>query len=245
MCCGACRFPALPQLRASLPPARRCSKGDLSGRASRRSAIVRRCATCGPGHLVRPARQGARRRASTDRRPRVAERLAHPTGRRPRLFVKIVVVGAGGVGAAAPPSRSGATSSTGSSSPTSTSTARTPLSQPLGDGPVRAARIDASDVAALVALIARRGADAVLNAVDPRFNPPIFVAAFEARCTYLDMATTLSEPHPGRPYERAGREARRPPVRRARGVAAGRPARARRDRRRAGALRRLRALRGR
>ena len=40
-------------------------------------------------------------------------------------------------------------------------------------------------------------ADAIVNACDPRFNPPIFDAAFEAGCTYLDMAMTLSEPHPG------------------------------------------------
>ena len=40
----------------------------------------------------------------------------------------------------------------------------------------------------------------MLNATDPRFNPQIFSAAFAARCTYLDMAATLSEPHPERPY---------------------------------------------
>jgi hypothetical protein len=36
--------------------------------------------------------------------------------------------------------------------------------------------------------------DAILNAADPRFNAPIFGAAFEAGCTYLDMAMTLSKP---------------------------------------------------
>ena len=44
----------------------------------------------------------------------------------------------------------------------------------------------------------------MLNATDPRFNPQIFAAAFEARCTYLDMAATLSEPHPERPYSEPG-----------------------------------------
>src|SRR5437867_307213 len=34
-------------------------------------------------------------------------------------------------------------------------------------------------------------ADVVLNATDPRFNPQLFGAAFEARWTYLDMAMTL------------------------------------------------------
>ena len=66
------------------------------------------------------------------------------------------------------------------------------------------AQVDASDTGALVALARETKADAILNAVDPRFNPPIFAAALEARCTYLDMAMTLSEPHPERPYELPG-----------------------------------------
>jgi saccharopine dehydrogenase (NAD+, L-lysine-forming) len=67
-----------------------------------------------------------------------------------------------------------------------------------------AAQVDASDTAALVDLARETDADAILNATDPRFNPQIFAAAFEARCTYLDMAMTLSEPHPERPYEEPG-----------------------------------------
>ena len=67
-----------------------------------------------------------------------------------------------------------------------------------------AARIDASDPAEVVAAARDARADVIVNAADPRFNPQIFGAAFEARCTYLDMAMTLSEPHPDQPYERAG-----------------------------------------
>ena len=62
--------------------------------------------------------------------------------------------------------------------------------------------MDASDSAGVAALA--RGADAVLNATDPRFNPGIFAGAFEAGCTYLDMAMTLSEPHPQEPYSKTG-----------------------------------------
>ncbi len=65
-------------------------------------------------------------------------------------------------------------------------------------------RVDASDQADLVSLIGRVKPDAVLNACDPRFNEPIFGAAFEAKVTYLDMAMTLSHPHPKRPYELPG-----------------------------------------
>jgi saccharopine dehydrogenase (NAD+, L-lysine-forming) len=67
-----------------------------------------------------------------------------------------------------------------------------------------AERVDASDRAALVALIERARPDAVLNACDPRFNEPIFDAAFDTRTTYLDMAMTLSHPHRERPYELPG-----------------------------------------
>jgi saccharopine dehydrogenase-like NADP-dependent oxidoreductase len=64
--------------------------------------------------------------------------------------------------------------------------------------------LDASNQAELVDLMRRVKPDAVLNATDPRFNEPIFNAAFEARVTYLDMAMTLSHPNPERPYELPG-----------------------------------------
>jgi saccharopine dehydrogenase (NAD+, L-lysine forming) len=66
------------------------------------------------------------------------------------------------------------------------------------------ATVDASDEAALVELVRSTRADALLNACDPRFNEPIFAAAEHARCTYLDMAMTLSHPHPERPYAEPG-----------------------------------------
>jgi saccharopine dehydrogenase-like NADP-dependent oxidoreductase len=67
-----------------------------------------------------------------------------------------------------------------------------------------AERVDASDRSDVAALIGRVGPDAVLNATDPRFNEQIFEAAFESRVTYLDMAMTLSHPHPKSPYELPG-----------------------------------------
>ncbi len=68
-----------------------------------------------------------------------------------------------------------------------------------------AERVDASRREELVALIARVKPDAVLNACDPRFNEPIFAACLEARTTYLDMAMTLSRPHPQKPHQLPGR----------------------------------------
>jgi saccharopine dehydrogenase (NAD+, L-lysine forming) len=67
-----------------------------------------------------------------------------------------------------------------------------------------AARVDASSRDSIIELVRAERPDAIVNATDPRFNPPIFDAALEARCTYLDMAMTLSEPHPEKPYELPG-----------------------------------------
>ena len=67
-----------------------------------------------------------------------------------------------------------------------------------------AERVDASSRPELVELIVRTKPDAVLNACDPRFNEPIFDACFETRTTYLDMAMTLSRPDPKRPHEVPG-----------------------------------------
>jgi saccharopine dehydrogenase-like NADP-dependent oxidoreductase len=67
-----------------------------------------------------------------------------------------------------------------------------------------AAGVDASDARAVADLLRETRTDALLNACDPRFNPPLFAAASAARCTYLDMAASLSTPHPERPYELPG-----------------------------------------
>jgi saccharopine dehydrogenase (NAD+, L-lysine-forming) len=72
------------------------------------------------------------------------------------------------------------------------------------DQRVSGARIDASDRDAIAALIREHQVTHVLNAVDPRFVMPIFDACLAAGADYLDMAMSLSKPHPDRPYELAG-----------------------------------------
>jgi saccharopine dehydrogenase (NAD+, L-lysine-forming) len=67
-----------------------------------------------------------------------------------------------------------------------------------------AARVDAADPAAVSGLLRAHQCDALLNATDPRFVMPLFHAAFEARADYLDMAMSLSRPHPEAPYELTG-----------------------------------------
>ena len=78
------------------------------------------------------------------------------------------------------------------------------LARQLEDGRFSAHEIDASSKEAVLALVGETRADAVLNAVDPVFNVAIFDACSDAGVTYLDMAMTLSEPHPTRPYEEVG-----------------------------------------
>ncbi|MGW1545078.1 saccharopine dehydrogenase family protein [Streptomyces sp. NPDC002309] len=68
----------------------------------------------------------------------------------------------------------------------------------------RAERVDARDEQEVTALLRRHGCDVLLNATDPRFVMPLFRAAHAAGVTYLDMAMSLSRPHPEHPYERCG-----------------------------------------
>ena len=68
----------------------------------------------------------------------------------------------------------------------------------------RGTAIDASDPGAVAACARAHGSTHVLNAADPRFVMPIFDGTFDAQATYLDMAMSLSRPHPDRPYEEPG-----------------------------------------
>ncbi|GHB05239.1 saccharopine dehydrogenase family protein [Streptomyces chryseus] len=67
-----------------------------------------------------------------------------------------------------------------------------------------AARVDASDQAAVTDLLRQERCDVLLNATDPRFVMPLFEAALAAGAHYLDMAMSLSSRHPERPYEECG-----------------------------------------
>jgi saccharopine dehydrogenase (NAD+, L-lysine forming) len=66
------------------------------------------------------------------------------------------------------------------------------------------AQIDASDEASVAAVVREHQITHVMNAVDPRFVMPIFNGAKAAGADYLDMAMSLSRPHPDNPYEVTG-----------------------------------------
>jgi len=69
---------------------------------------------------------------------------------------------------------------------------------------VGAVSLDAGDRRAVADCARSVRADVVVNACDPRFVMPLFDAARQAGCTYLDMAMSLSSPHPDRPHELCG-----------------------------------------
>ncbi len=118
--------------------------------------------------------------------------------------MKLVILGAGGVGAAA-----------------ARIAARRPVfdsvvladydldravaaAHATGDARFSGVQVDASDEAAVQRLLRDSGADAVLGATDPRFTMPIFRAALACNVHYLDMAMSLSRPHPERPHSETG-----------------------------------------
>jgi saccharopine dehydrogenase (NAD+, L-lysine-forming) len=67
-----------------------------------------------------------------------------------------------------------------------------------------AAQVDASSASSVEALVREHAVTHVMNAVDPRFVMPIFEGAFAGGADYLDMAMSLSRPHPDAPYEKTG-----------------------------------------
>jgi saccharopine dehydrogenase-like NADP-dependent oxidoreductase len=82
----------------------------------------------------------------------------------------------------------------------------------LGGGPADApatarfpvAFVDAGKPELVTKLAREHGVDIVVNGADPRFVPTIFDGAFAAGVDYLDMAVSLSEPHPTSPHTTPG-----------------------------------------
>ncbi|SDK03219.1 saccharopine dehydrogenase family protein [Natronincola ferrireducens] len=64
-------------------------------------------------------------------------------------------------------------------------------------------QVDASNKEEIVTLAKKHKCDLIMNGCDPSFNESIFDAAYEAGCNYMDMAMTLSKPHPEEPYSKS------------------------------------------
>jgi saccharopine dehydrogenase (NAD+, L-lysine forming) len=67
-----------------------------------------------------------------------------------------------------------------------------------------AVTVDASSASQIAEVCREHRITHVLNAVDPRFVLPVFEGAFAAGADYLDMAMSLSRPHPTEPYRECG-----------------------------------------
>lgn len=65
-------------------------------------------------------------------------------------------------------------------------------------------QVDASDQKMIEETARKHGVDLIMNAVDPLFNQQIFDAAYAVGVNYMDMAMTLSEPHPTDPFHQTG-----------------------------------------
>jgi saccharopine dehydrogenase-like NADP-dependent oxidoreductase len=64
--------------------------------------------------------------------------------------------------------------------------------------------IDASQQENIEVLAKKYHVDLIMNAVDPIFNKQLFDAAYNVGVNYMDMALTLSEPHPDDPFHVVG-----------------------------------------
>src|SRR6195952_2051494 len=67
-----------------------------------------------------------------------------------------------------------------------------------------AAKIDASDPDNVAEIAREHRVTHVMNAVEPKFVPSIFAGALAAGANYVDMAMSLSEPHPTAPHSETG-----------------------------------------
>ena len=76
--------------------------------------------------------------------------------------------------------------------------------QRVKDSRFSAAEVNAAELEDIRRLIRMAEPDIVINAVDPRFVMPIFLACEIEKVNYIDMAMSLSRPHPHYPYQETG-----------------------------------------
>ncbi|MCU7726100.1 saccharopine dehydrogenase NADP-binding domain-containing protein [Actinoplanes sp. KI2] len=126
--------------------------------------------------------------------------------------MRVLVVGAGGVGSAAAAiaarrpffSRFVVADFDPARAERAVADALSPAEPAAADPRFVAARVDASNSSDIAELCRAHEITHVLNAVDPRFVLPVFEGALAAGADYLDMAMSLSHPHPTDPYRRTG-----------------------------------------
>lgn len=76
------------------------------------------------------------------------------------------------------------------------------VSKRIGDGRFPAEKVNARNKEEVAALVKKHKVDLLFNACDPSFNENLFDVAYECNVAYMDMALTLSVPHPEDPYNK-------------------------------------------
>jgi saccharopine dehydrogenase (NAD+, L-lysine-forming) len=74
----------------------------------------------------------------------------------------------------------------------------------VNDSRFTAAEVNAAELESVREIIRQTSPDIVINAVDPRFVMPIFLACEIEDTNYMDMAMSLSRKHPQYPYVETG-----------------------------------------
>lgn len=76
------------------------------------------------------------------------------------------------------------------------------VSKRIGDPRFPAEQVNARNKEEVAALVMKHKVDLLFNACDPSFNENLFDVAYECNVAYMDMALTLSVPHPEDPYNK-------------------------------------------
>lgn len=121
--------------------------------------------------------------------------------------MKILIIGAGGVGTAMATiiKRAGAEADWATKivmADYNFDRAREVAEHICGGGRYVAEKIDAGNAANIEEVIRKHDIEIVMNAVEPLFNECIFDTCFKTGVKYMDAAMTLSWPHPEKPFEK-------------------------------------------
>jgi saccharopine dehydrogenase (NAD+, L-lysine-forming) len=118
--------------------------------------------------------------------------------------VRALVIGAGGVGRAIANIASRKSFITAMVVADRTLARAEEAVQRLNDPRFTAAEVNAAELESIREIIRQTAPDVVINAVDPRFVMPIFLACEIENTNYMDMAMSLSRKHPHYPYVETG-----------------------------------------
>ena len=125
-------------------------------------------------------------------------------GKRTVLRMRILLIGAGGVGSAFCAIAARRDFFDGIVVCDYDETRAKAAAKSVTDQRLSSAHVDASSAESVATLVRKHGITHVMNTVDQRFVMPIFDGALAGGADYLDMAMSLSKPHPDESYRLTG-----------------------------------------